>query len=48
MTDRQKIKYTITGRNGINIEAIGERNMKTVTEMLAGCKLRIRFDKNKK
>ena len=54
MTDKKKVelisphqikKYTISGINGIDIEVVGDRNMKAVAQMLSGYKLKIKFDK---
>jgi hypothetical protein len=43
MSDRQKKVFVITALNGMDIEAIGTRNMRAVTDLFSNCKLKVRY-----
>lgn len=43
MSERQKIKYILSTPTGIDIETVGDRNMKNLTAMLDDMELKISF-----
>lgn len=43
MTGRQNKKFVITALNGMDIEVIGTRNMRAVTNLFSNCKLKVRY-----
>lgn len=48
MGERQKTRYVLTALNGMDIEAIGERNMRNLTNLLDDLNLKVRFIPKKK